>query len=208
MCKPITYLALFFISSIIWSCQKIDNVQQFNNWLNDPAHGCIQSKRIAGAAISVKYQPPKYLLLKDSREGGLTRASLDSIAKSKTLTFLLQIGPDEHLNEEKQAGPIRYDGASDMQDYAERVTEANFFMNEHIGLYIGSKYYRPALVIADNVYELTRTLKFMIVFSIADAVKSNEYLVVYDDPFFGMGKVQFPFSAAKLSDANRLKVNW
>jgi len=101
-----------------------------------------------------------------------------------------------------------YQGVTNYADYSERVMATNFFMDQHVKLYIDGKEFIPAMAVMDNVYEMTDKRTFTVVFP-ADLqmYKGSEYLFVYDDPFYEMGKVQFSFTGKNMQKARSLKID-
>ncbi len=205
--------ALFCFVS--WKKSTVGNLEQFNEWLNAPANGCIGLRKIAGVRISCKYQPPQYIALKDRNNPGVSAmkegANIEnSLARqNKMLTFLLTIGPDKDLPEQRQAGSVMYEGVANREEYVERVFSTNFYMEQNLTLYVDNEIYKPALCILENVYELSDQRNFIVTF-VGDKVKNindgKEYILEYDDPYFEMGKVQFRFESTDLNNAKNIKV--
>ncbi len=200
---------------ISWKKSTVDNLEQFNEWLNTPANGCMGVRRIAGVRISCKYQPPQYISLKDMSNPSMSTMKgganfENSLARqNKMLTFLLTIGPDKELPEQRQAGSVMYEGVANREEYVERVFSTNFYMEQNLTLYMDNEMYKPALCILENVYELSDQRNFIVTF-VGDKVKNindgEEYILEYDDPYFEMGKVQFRFASTDLKNARNIKV--
>jgi len=197
-----------YISNVRGSSVK--NITEFNCWLNDVNHGCIKSREINGVRVTVKYLPPNYQVLKEMESGGDIKgeAKADNLKlrQQKVLTFLMTIGPTE--NKEKRKG-VMYEGVEGYGDYVQRVMSANFYMDHYLKLYIDGVLYKPALSLVENIYELSQDRNFIVVFAAGSneqLKKGKEFLFVYDDPFFNMGKLQFDFSGNQLRDAGTVKV--
>lgn len=221
MSKKFILIAIIFLSGISlicfisWKKSTVDNLEQFNEWLNTPSNGCIGVRKIAGVRISCKYQPPKYISLKDRNNTGMSTmkegANFESnlARQNKMLTFLLTIGPDKELPEQRQAGSVMYEGVRNREEYVERVFSTNFYMEQNLALYVDGEMYKPALCILENVYELSDQRNFIVTF-VGDEVKNindgKEYILEYDDPYFEMGKVQFRFVSADLNNAKNIRV--
>lgn len=192
------------------SSTSISNITQYNKWLNNNHNGCLAAHTIGGVSINVKYQPPSYLILKDinNRPYQDRTKAIDSMLdiQKKSLTFLMTIGP---ANDNKPS--IMNEGVENYSQYVKRVLTTNFFMDSYISLYIDDVAYKPAMVLVENVYELSNQRNFLIVF-VPDGKTSlpvgKDYVLVYNDPVFNMGKVQFDFQGTDLSKANNLKINW
>ncbi len=205
----ITHLALGLLL-FCSACKTIESTEEFNRWLNNPKNGCVSSKRVAGIELTIKYQPSNYLLLKELDAQELNNKSLSgaaSLARNDSIiTFLMTLAPDKPA-EDKSPGSVMYHGVKSMPEYSDRVLTTNFFMDQHIRLYVDGNEYLPLMAIMDNVYELSDKRQFIVVFSADDILfKGREYLFVYQDPFFQMGDVQLSFDGKKLENARNVAV--
>lgn len=195
--KGITLLVLFS------SCNsRVKSVAEYNKWLNDADNGCISNRCIAGASYTVKYLPPEYSVLKDNERHHLSGEQRDSAIASydRSLCFLLTLGPDRNQKEENRQTSVMYAGINDVADYNNRVFETNFSMDKNIKLYADGNEYVPVYSIVENLYELTDTRNFLVVFASKDGKLYNakEYTLVYDDPYYNMGQIQSRFSGFNL----------
>lgn len=200
---------------ISWTGSSVSNLDEFNRWLNKENNGCIINHHIAGIDISVKYQPPLYIVQKDrakiSNVTNRSVISLDSLLSQQRnmLTFLMTIGPDKTLPDKGKSSSIMSQGVNGYNEYVERVMSTNFMMDQHLALFVDGKKFVPALCLLENLYELSEQRSFVVVF-VADANRSissgKEYIFEYDDPYFGAGKLQFQFSSDNLLHANNLKI--
>lgn len=200
---------------LLASCSSaIGSVEEFNDWLNDHENGCVKTKQIAGFDLTVKYNPPKYLVLKHVRrhKNNVDKIYIDSMlnGQNKALSFLMTIGPDKAATEERRASSVMFEQVSNQKEFTERVLSVNFFMDQHVKLFIDGTEHLPLFALVDNVYELSDSRSFVVVFASEqnDLLKGKEYLFEYDDPFFGMGKVQFDFAGERLAEARDVQVLW
>jgi len=208
-------ITIFSLSFISWKHNRIRNFDQFTNWLNESEHKCVLAKNIAGTSISVKFQPPLYVVLKDCKEkialSDNKKHLIDSLVayQDKMITFLVTISPDKNIPQEKQSTSILSEGVSDQKDFVQRVLSTNFLMEQYMSLYIGNNKYKPLLCIMENLYELSDSRTFVVVFAPehAEGMNNNQgYIFEYEDPYFGMGKVQFDFIGKSISAAKDIKV--
>jgi len=203
------FIVVLFLS--LSSCQKIDDVQSFNEWLNAPENGCVVNKKIGGVKLTVKFQPSGYIILKDFGKESLNNARYrDSVKRKQRLatTFLLEIEPDNNVEKAGQKSSVMYEGVEDYRDYTERTITTNFFMDSHIRMFFEEQEYQPLIAVTENMYELSDTKRFLIAFDVGTLKKGVDYDFVYDDPFFGIGKVQFSFSGTDLVEAENVDVTW
>lgn len=205
------------ISALLLCCScsnRITSLDSYNEWLNDNSHGCLQSKTIAGVNIEVKYQPPSYVVSKQLKAHQKEVGVKDSLLniQNKLITFLVTLSPDKRVDKSKQVSSLMYEGVTDQAAFNKRVMEMNFFMEQYISLYIDGAEKHPVLAIVENLYELSDSRTFVVVFApdskAEDLLKGKEYLFVYDDPFYKMGKVQLHFSGNQLKHARALEVAW
>lgn len=193
----------------------IKTLDEYNKWLNEKDNGCIKTKTISGISVDVKYQPPSYVVLKQlNTRKGIKVQSKDSLLtiQNKLLTFLITLGPDKELSKNKKAGSVMYEGLADQAEYNDRVLRMNFFMEQYISLYIDGAKKQPVLALVENLYELSDSRTFVLVFSPEsindDLLKGKEYVFEYDDPFFNLGKVQMTFSGDQLASARDINIAW
>lgn len=196
---------------LLSSCHtRVRTVAEYNKWLNDTDNGCISNKNIAGATLTVKYLPPEYSVLKDRERYGLSDSQCDSVvsAYDKTICFLLTLGPDKTQKEDSRQTSVMYAGIENFSEYADRVFETNFGMDSHLKLYADGYEYEPVYSLVENLYELSDTRNFLIVFASKDKklYDAREYTFVYDDPYFHMGKVQSIFSGLNLRASRKAQL--
>ncbi len=204
---------LFLFAS--WKSNRVSSLEQYNAWLNDDAHKCLLKKSIGGVRISVKYQPPLYIAIKDAAHNSVPAEAKNKMLndllaqQDKVMTFMMTLGPDKDLPEQRRAAPLMSEGVNGYAQFSERVMSANFFMDQYINLYIDGVPHKAALCILENLYELSDERTFMVVFAPGDKediTAGKQVVFEYNDPYFNMGKVQFDFSAADLQKARQIKV--
>lgn len=205
------FLVVFISAMLLVSgCSGIRGVEEYNEWLNNESNGCIISNSVAGYNISVKYQPASYLVLKQLKDvKKYSKNYIDSLieVQSHMYTFLMTIGPDETEKKEDKKAGIMYEGIGNYSEYAERVMSVNFYIDQYIKLYIANKEKQPVFSLVENTYELSEHRSFLIVFDRGSKNVSNESgdcVFVYDDPYLGLGKMQFTFDIRKLNKADNL----
>src|ERR1051325_2990526 len=180
--------------TLLNACQKtrVQSFGQYCQWINDPAKGVCKEKFINGIQLKLKYMPPAFQVYRELKsmekyseeeKNNLTRSYANS------LTFVLSLGPDER---EKSAVDIMYKNLSTYKEYAERVNEINFQMEQFLTLEAGRVEYKPVLTSMDGVQGLSNTKSIMIVFSPKDANDKNllsakQFTLTYDDDMFGLG---------------------
>lgn len=200
---------------VSWKNNQVSTVEQYNEWLNNEKHNCLLTKRIGGVRLSVKYQPPLYIALKEVANNtmpsqGNTKTLNNLLSQQeKVMTFMMTLGPDKDLPEQRRASALMSEGSGGYAQFNERVMSANFFMDQYISLYVDGVEHKAALCVLENLYELAEERTFMIVFAPSDKkalTDGKEFMFEYNDPYFNIGKVQFNFSSSDLKKARQIKV--
>lgn len=215
--KIILFYISFLVAAIsLSSCNTaISSIEEFNEWLNDDGNGCIAKKNLAGIRMTLKYIPDKYLDLQNKKRKSWNEKKHNngdtSLLQSNVsgYNFLMTIGPDKEVEQKYQASGVMFEGIHSYQEYTERLLTMNFFMDQYLKLYVDGVGIMPKLVIAENVYELSDARNFNIVFEKNDTSTKDvdeEITLVYSDPYFGMGNVQFSFSKKALENADNLEL--
>jgi len=202
---------LYFFAS--WKISHLKNLEQFTQWLNDKDNECLMERNIAGVKVNVKYYPPLYSALNDMNiqySNQDKKHEIDSVlnVRNNIMTFLFSIGPDKNIPSERQVSSIMSEGVSGYSSFVERVMSTNFMMDQNISLYVDGVKYSPLLCVVENVYELSDTRNFVVIFGSEgkNINEGKEYIFEYNDLYFGMGKVQFVFSNKALDAARKIKV--
>lgn len=191
---------------------SVTNIANFNEWLNDPKNGCIVSKTIAGIDVTVKYLPPAYGALRALERANDGRSGIDTVMseQNKTTTFLMSLGVNKEIQEERGKSSIMYEGVEDHKAFEERLLSMNFFMERYCSLYVDGIAHQAVIATTENLYELSDSRNFMIIF-VSDKSENitdgRECTFIYEDPFFKMGKVQFNFSGESLAKARNIKID-
>lgn len=166
-------------------------------WLNNPENGVVLSKKNNGFIVTVKYLPTDYFISKEIIKSK-NKKHADSIRRlyKDNVYFIMHIDNDPDKIDE--ASDIMFRDIHNYPDYAERVYNLNFSLEESIELKIGGATYNPVLTSLENHYGLDGGRNIMIVFS---PQKKNELLdlkqgaeFIYDDQTFGMGQLHFYYS--------------
>lgn len=206
-----TLTLILCIAIFTCGCNKgFPDTGKFNDWLNNKDNGCYVEKNVAGITVGVKYLPPAYKALQaiELNKKLKKQANVDSLMllAGNEISFVMTLSPSSDRKIEKgDAAPnVMYEGVANYSEFSERVTTMNFFMDQYIKMYIGKDSVKPAMVLVENVYELSERRLFNIVFAVDKKHNSDEYIVVYSDPYFGMGDLQFPFKKEDIDKANNL----
>lgn len=191
------------------ACQKRTvPLQDYVAWLHDPDHGTVQSKRVGGLQISVKYVPPEYSVYRQIREDPALALQRDSLIaeQQKSMTFLLSLAPDSTIG---ARGNITMRGISSYQEFAERVMLFNFHMDEYLRLGVGSKRYEPVLTSLDNTYGLNKSTLFTVVYpspknsKVSD--RQEDITFTWNDMIFSTGIHHFVFRKEDLENIPTLQ---
>lgn len=188
---------------------QVASWDELMQYVNDPGNGLVQSKKVNGVEMRVKFMPPDWLAHREiEQHPTYSKAQCDSILNiyKKSTTFLLTLGPDK----EKTKGDIMFRDVSKIEEYNARALEMNFSMQEYVTLSTDKGTYTPVLAHLENVYGLTPGRNVILVFvpgneHAAPLHESTSISIAYDDPFFGLGKNYFEFKKANIDLIPTLK---
>jgi hypothetical protein len=193
--KLITLL-YFSILGIFLSCNKqkqisISHIDKYFELLNNEENGLIKSRSANGYEIKVKYLPIDYLIYKNHKDN-LNENNLDTL-KSKyknALAFIMTIGLKD------DAKDIMYSDIDSYKEYASRLQDLNFSVDQKLNLLINKVQYTPVSTNFENTYGLRNSRDIFVVYNIPDReIRPNGILdFIYDDQWFETGKNHFRFS--------------
>ena len=191
----------------LWGCgdHHVDSIEEYSAWLNDPAHHLVQSKVINGLQLTVKYLPPEYMAYQDIRNSTNSSAwyrdSIIALYRSN-VHFLLSIGLD---GEERRNADVMTSGVGSYPEFARRVLDMNFDMENHILLKTRGGECRPVLAVMENTYGIKGRRDIVVAFSPAagDLKNTDEMDFVLYDEIFGTGISHFVFQKNNMNGVVR-----
>lgn len=174
-------------------------VNEFRGWLSTDECTLRKSQTIAGYKFAAYYLPPEYIVLKDMQKAGIQpeKTMVDSLVQKQgnSLTFILEIGPDDNHKFDAITGRLSSKG-----EFYSRVEKLNFQLDENLELILGgSVKYTPVLVHMENTYEIENVRKIIVVFSVPDFQKqtlSNDFDFSWNDTVYHTGIHHFIISAS------------
>jgi hypothetical protein len=179
--------------------QKIDTLPVYLHWLNKAENGLVKIRYINGIELKAKFLPAEYRAYNElNGSSEYTARQKDSIMEiyKNSICIMLTIGPDER---ERKGGDIMTRSVATYKEYASRVNDMNFKMEEYIKLKAGAEEFRPVLSSMENVYGLDVGRNILLVF-VPDKKGPNPLLsaenldFVYADELFDLGTNHFLFS--------------
>lgn len=198
---------LLMLLVLLGGCGKrtTNDVAEYLAWANDPGNGVVQTKRVAGLNISVRYLSPEYRAYLELRSGGKRAGeSVDSLIGlyEHSLGFMMTISAPEN------EGDVMMRNISSYSDYAERITTMNFDMSSFITLVADGRTYRPILATLDNGISPSRTV--IVVFADEEGghrlVTSESLDLIFSDTIFETGVDHFLFDGRDIEDRLRLQL--
>ncbi len=189
---------------VLFGCQqKINSPTEFFEWLNNPKNGLIQSKKVDGMEITVKYLPPEYLSMKELKgKYEADKASKLKAQYEKSLAFLITFKPID-----KQDGDIMFRNIRDKQDYDQRLMSLSFGMEKYISIKIKGTNYPPILSTLEQTYSTTKHRSVYLVFggeNLGNIKKEKEWDIVFEDTIFETGIHHFEFNRDNLLNLPKL----
>lgn len=189
-----------FLLFILGSCtQQTVSYQEYMQWMGNPENGMLKKHSANGLELTVKFLPAEYLAYQELKnEKKVTQAQYDSLLKvySKSLTFLMSIGPDESKKNPK--GDIMMTGISDYEEFAQKAMAMNFDMGQYVSLKTDIGDFKPVLSNMENVYGLAKNRNILFVFAPSELkdttfLHSRQFDFVYEDQLFKVGINHFVF---------------
>jgi hypothetical protein len=197
--RGLTYfMLLVFALSSGCGKSKINTTGDYLKWLSDEEHGLVKTKYVNGMEIKVKYMPPEYMASQEMQSGhSYSLKQTDSLLNlyKNSMNILFSIGPDER----KETGAdVMFQSVKTYQEYAERVNDFNFQMEEYVTLQAGDEKFRPVLSAMENVYGLKASRDILFVFVPKDIsdhsmTNSDKLDFLYEDGLFDLGDNHFVF---------------
>ena len=200
------YILLLLLSVIFLtvSCtQKPVSYEEYIKWMSDPENGMVKTHAANGLELKVKLLPKEYQVYQELKnDKNNSSAKRDSLLNyySKSLTFLMTIGPDEN---KKNAPDVMMNGVSNYEEFAQKAMTMNFDMAQYITLKTDAGDFKPVLANMENVYGLSKSRNIILVF--APSVEkdtaflhSTQFDLVYEDELFKVGINHFVFKADEI----------
>jgi len=200
--------ALMAIASFI-SCSKtvISDKKEYLSYLANPENGLTIEKVVTGLKMKIRYMPEDYLVYNNVKEMvNCTSRYKDSIAETyhHSLTFMVNIGPDENENFD-----LTRLGISSYGEFAERIEEMTFNSQNWFALTSGGKLYTPVLTKMENVNALEKSRDFIVVFNSTlnspNDITKNDMIFIYTDDLFHTGVHKFQFNTEDIKKLPKFK---
>lgn len=201
--NPFVFALLLFISAC--SQKKPVSYEEYMGWMGIPENGMVKSHSVNGLEIKVKFLPAEYLAYQELKnEKIILPAKRDSLLAfySRSLTFLMVIGPDEA---KKTEGDVMMKGVKSYEEFAQKAMTMNFDMSQYVTLKTKEGEFKPVLSNMENVYGLSKSRNILFVFAPIELkdtafLHSNEYDFVYEDQLFQIGINHFVFKKGDIDN--------
>ncbi len=200
------YILLLLLSVVFLavSCtQKPVSYEEYIKWMSNPDNGMVKTHAANGLEVKVKILPKEYQVYQELKnDNNSSPTKRDSLLKyySKSLTFLMTIGPDES---KKNAGDVMMNGVSNYEEFAQKAMTMNFDMGQYITLKTDAGDFKPVLANMENVYGLSKSRNIILVFAPAEEkdtafLHSSQFDLVYEDELFKVGINHFVFKTEEI----------
>lgn len=167
----LNYLQLILYYSLLLAVagctQVISSRAEMYQWINEPANGLLQSKRVEDLVFTMKYLPPAFLAEKEMRTQENHNLQVYDSLKSRHegfYTFLLHFQVDDPNEAQAFSRDVMYEGAQSFQHFQQRAMHLNFNMRDFITLNRKGESIQPALSRLENTYSLTNSRHLYLVF--------------------------------------------
>jgi hypothetical protein len=209
MKQELKYFLQFAFLLILCGCgtNTVSDKKEYLSYLANPENGLIKEKNVAGIKYKLKYLPEDYQVFNTMKVSEkLNERQIDSVRKAyaNSVTFLLNIGPDENENFD-----ITRVGISTYEEFADRIEQMAFGAQEWISIKIKDKEYHPDIVKLENINALEKSRNFIVVFSSEKNsekdLRKNDMCFQYSDEMFDTGVNKFVFRAEDIGSIPEFK---
>lgn len=201
-------LILISFCLLIVSCKfsnnEIKDIKEYYSVLDDEANGLVKSKRINGLILKIKYLPKDYFLYKYMSSQITDTNSLHYLDSTYSLhSFLFTISIDDDRKD------IVFSGIKSYSEYAQRIQELHFYIEQALFLHIGNEVFAPISTSFENTYGLKNSRDVLILFKTNNRKKAdpNDFKIEFKDSWFGTGTNYFRFSSNDLMKFPKLRMN-
>jgi hypothetical protein len=170
----------------------VDNVDALKAFVWNPENGLVKTHAYEEVVWKVKLVP------REMQGSGMAIEMPNGKEGTGTLHFMVNVS----VGNEYQAGDVMMAGVSTYEEYADRMIQLNFRLEERIRLHVGGKELAPVLFHMENTFGLTQDRNIHILF--ADPVLEQDLQVlpkldlVIEDWVFETGISHFVFQEANL----------
>jgi len=176
--------------------------EHFQQWVKEPEHGLLQTKKIDNVEYSLLCKPVDYII---SKEAGNGKVSASEYARkieelSDLIYFDLRIKID-HCNGEF----LKY-GVSSSEEYQDRVAYSAFAMQQDIRLVSGGDSIPCSLFHFERAFDVVPYGNFLMGFS-ADPATLKDLTFVFHDNLLQKGIIKFSVDPRLLTHLPKLKTS-
>lgn len=202
--NAILLAAIGILSAGLLSCgdSTLDDPDEYTAFIADPERGLSKEKVVNDVRLDVRYQPPEYLALKDSKGSGKEYAKLLK-EYGNGMSFVI------HVDSKEGDEDIMGKGLQGYADYQNRVLLLNFGIKDYVRLKTSDTTLAPVLGTMENTYGLISGRKLLVVFEAkaSEVLKgAKEFEIVFADPVFGTGINRFRYRTEDVLQAPRPNV--
>ena len=188
------------LSVLFTSCTKtrFNDFNAYKTAIFSKESGLIKEKTVNGIKMTIKYLPADYLIREDMVKNNIIadKKNTDSLRSSYSKSYYFLFSIRQTDNGSKKDLLTR--DIFNEQDYLAKKYILEFRMNEFFRLKISDQVYAPVLVHTENHDEFRDIINIHLLFPIENGNK-DEVTIVYDDPFWNLGKNNFLFETANFT---------
>lgn len=194
-------ICVLLLLAVLGSCsQKVSTLKEYHSWITEEDNGCKLTKTINGLNITIQYLPHTYMALKEMERRKLSnKPSFDSLANyyNTQLHFLLTI---ESADEQR----VLFKGITNPEEYAQRVNELNFNIENTTSVKTMGNLYKPVLTSLENTYNLGKDVKLNLLFAphnkVDELANAEDIEFSYDDETFAIGSIHAVFNKKNINE--------
>lgn len=196
---------------VLGACNRVPESlppDEFVKWVSSLDRDFIKSKQVRNLKMTARFLPGEYLAYREFMSAD--SASYDSIVKSYQcgMSFQLLLQAEKS---DKVYGNLQYYDVANQEQLTARVRELSFGIENYISLEHNGQVILPVLSHFEGFDPIGNKLSFQVVFMIPEfacgkgSEKFKDVTLVYDDPFFDIGKNNFEFTSTSLTEIPALQ---
>jgi hypothetical protein len=192
---PYIIIGILIVSMALAGCGQgyVNSVDGLKAYVWNPANGLVKTHAYNEVEWKVKLVPRE---VEESEQ--LIAESEKSVQRTGTVHFMVNVAAGRAY----EAGDVMMAGVGNYEEYADRMIQLNFRLEEGVRLKVGGKELAPVLFHMENTFGLTQDRNIHILFAdpiLEPDLRSLPQLdLVIEDWVFGTGISHYVFQEAKL----------
>lgn len=197
--KYVTWLIIFISLISCSSKPKITHhLDEQISFIENPKNGLVKGKECELNTIEIKYKPIQQLVLQEFKSKNIDSNKIDSLENlySKNIYFLVTIRPKDGLS--------LYAPLANENNYYKLIQTLSFCMNDYVSLIIDQNCIKPKYVFFDQIFGMTNSLSFMLVFNRFNLNNTKSFSIYIKEFGLKTGNNSFEFTKSAIDNCPKL----